>query len=295
MLYFSQAKQDPDKIDLDQLKLLREFKQKTFPKARIENYSNQIEFRDKLWNHLEIQIRTLLAQENQSAGEAVGGTDLLFEFSDPLTGSRLGQKLSLHSNLLELPDIEELPDYEDENPLQPAEYNYFDRPNQNYYRQAAAFAIRQNFYRPVRFWLKNAGGIGARDVFAEVIVTSDDIDMSIGEFDPHEQPRPKGMLYGLSAKHLLSFERSGNIWTTQLDLGAIQPKREISPASTLMIGARKEGAVIITARIYADTLPEPVTRTLQIDWKISATRSSARKVLEKMNIQMPTRVSKRGT
>lgn len=31
MLYFSQAKQDPEKLDLDQLSKLREFKKKTFP------------------------------------------------------------------------------------------------------------------------------------------------------------------------------------------------------------------------------------------------------------------------
>ncbi|MEQ8749171.1 MAG: hypothetical protein RIC52_05280, partial [Amphiplicatus sp.] len=65
MLYFSRAAQDPDRIDLGQLQKLREFKTKTFPKALIETYTTQIEFRDKLAAQLEIQLRTLLVSENQ--------------------------------------------------------------------------------------------------------------------------------------------------------------------------------------------------------------------------------------
>lgn len=53
MLYFSQAKQGPDRIDLVQLQRLREFKKKTFPKALVENYATQTEFRDKLQNNLK--------------------------------------------------------------------------------------------------------------------------------------------------------------------------------------------------------------------------------------------------
>ncbi len=48
MLYFSQIRQDPEQIELAQLQKLREFKKKTFPKALVEHYTSQIEFRDKL-------------------------------------------------------------------------------------------------------------------------------------------------------------------------------------------------------------------------------------------------------
>jgi hypothetical protein len=35
-----------------------------------------------------------------------------------------------------------------------------------------------------------------------------------------------------------------------------------------LIGAVKSGRVIVTARVYADTLPEPITRELTIDLKV---------------------------
>ena len=39
MLYFSQLRQNPDNIDLEQLRKLREFKENTFPNALVETYS----------------------------------------------------------------------------------------------------------------------------------------------------------------------------------------------------------------------------------------------------------------
>lgn len=46
MLYFSKAKKDPDDIDTEQLLKLRDFKKKTYPKALVENFSSQVEFRE---------------------------------------------------------------------------------------------------------------------------------------------------------------------------------------------------------------------------------------------------------
>ena len=59
MLYFSQAKQEPDRIDLEQLAKLRNFKAKTCNNALIETFSSHNEFREKLAKQLEIQVRSL--------------------------------------------------------------------------------------------------------------------------------------------------------------------------------------------------------------------------------------------
>ena len=78
MLYFSQVKQDPEQIDLDQITKLREFKKRTYPKALIESFKSQVEFRDKLARQIEIQLRMLLAQEGESP-ETRGLTNLKFQ------------------------------------------------------------------------------------------------------------------------------------------------------------------------------------------------------------------------
>ena len=59
MLYFSQAKQEPERIDLDQLAKLRSFKAKTCNKALIENFTSPTEFKEKLAKQLEMPVRSL--------------------------------------------------------------------------------------------------------------------------------------------------------------------------------------------------------------------------------------------
>lgn len=115
MLYFSQSKQDPDRIDLEQLQKLRDFKKMTFPKALVESYATQIEFRDKLAKQLEIQLRTLVAEESEKArGElhAEPITDVQIAFADPQTGSRLGTEIEIENTVLEIEELDRVPDYQ---------------------------------------------------------------------------------------------------------------------------------------------------------------------------------------
>jgi hypothetical protein len=57
MLYFSKVEIDPDRIDIEQIEKLKEFKEKSYPKGLVENYRKVIEFRDKFSKQLELKIR----------------------------------------------------------------------------------------------------------------------------------------------------------------------------------------------------------------------------------------------
>lgn len=113
MLYFSQVKKDPNQIDLEQLAKLREFKGKTFPKALVESYNSQIEFRGKLAKQIEIQLRNFVAEESNSNNTAGLGTreKIEIEFIDPKTGELLGSEIDLEADFLDVIDIESIPDY----------------------------------------------------------------------------------------------------------------------------------------------------------------------------------------
>ena len=109
MLYFSQAKQDPDKIEVEQLARLREFKKKTFPKALIESYADLVEFRDKLSRQLELQLRSLLASESE--GQLGGSfvppvTDIVIHFADVDTATDKGEALTLETRFIEVSNFE---------------------------------------------------------------------------------------------------------------------------------------------------------------------------------------------
>ena len=66
MLYFSQTPIDPDKIDIEQFTILRNFKEKMRLKGLTESYSGIPDFRQKFTRQLSININNLLEQELNS-------------------------------------------------------------------------------------------------------------------------------------------------------------------------------------------------------------------------------------
>ena len=122
MLYFSKAKQDPDKIDLDQIAKLREFKKKTFPNALIESYLDITEFKDKLGKQLEIRLRELIAEQSDGGKEETyvrPVTDIVFHFADAENGNDAGTELKIDTMFIEITNFGQLPGFlpNGENPL----------------------------------------------------------------------------------------------------------------------------------------------------------------------------------
>ena len=207
MLYFSKSSKNPDDIDLEQLKKLREFKQKTFPNALVENYNGIIDFRDKLSKQLEIQLRTLLASSTNRAenNNSTPYTDILFQFANVETGEAIGDQLTLNSTNLKVTDYGSIPDYQPKNTEAKSQEQreLFDlimktrNRDKDYYRNKVDKLIEKSKRIPVRFWLKNIGTVGARDVFLEIklksnkhpiilhaqrqIETSDELLIAIGD------------------------------------------------------------------------------------------------------------------
>lgn len=316
MLYFSQAKQDPDKIDVEQLSKLRRFKEKTFPRGLLETFSNQIEFRDKLAKQLEIQIRELIGEitGTESENQAVRSvTDVQFHFANPETGEDLGETVKLETTFLDVIDIETIPDYEEREKKRTkkkideegreektdsdftisykSSLSILDDKNKNYYRDIVNYIIQQNLYRPIRFWIKNAGGIGARDVYIEIRVISDNSSLSILNLSKlNKKPSRRGGLFALSYSNTLfddgdtdNEEANNNIDETRrtsFELRSLQPQRIRRPKIRWLVGAKENCSVTIQARIYADTLAEPITRTLKIDLEVKKIAVKAQDIIQ---------------
>ncbi|WP_316231071.1 hypothetical protein [Bradyrhizobium sp. SZCCHNR1051] len=297
MLYFSQAKQDPGTIDLEQLRRLREFKGKTFPRALVEHFSNQIEFRDKLWRQLEIQIRTLLAEENKSGNNVnlSSRTEIQFGFADPSSGKLVGSEMDLKTTSINVSGIEELPNHgESADPTKTSTgllSGLFEDNNKDYYRKMAKYLVTENLFRPIRFWLKNSGGVGARDIYVDIRISMKDSQLLALPFAEIQRPTPRRSETSIIWHPTFLDKRSqveeiGNLKVTRLELPALQPQREISPEATVMIGARHSGLVSVEARIYADSLPEPVSHTLQINWTVQEVSLTAHQLLEQSGITL---------
>ena len=265
MLYFSQAKHDPDKLDLEQLAKLREFKKKTFPHALVESYSDVIEFKEKLSKQIEMQLRTLLAERAESGSEATSVrpvTDIVLRLRIPDKGEDVGAILRLKTKVVDVKDFESIPDFtppktENKNSSVERITNVLTQSwlttlqisdsNKNYYRQRVTALVLREFFRPIRFWLKNRGGIGSRDVYIDLNIHSNNgriIVVSKHQL-PTSLPSRSSSRSGLLGDHhpespdeLIS--SGSDSWNTKIEVRALQPQRELSPATEVFIGAPEE-------------------------------------------------------
>lgn len=307
MLYFSRVGQNPDEIDLEQLRKLRDFKRQTYPKALVEGYETALEFRHKFARELAQQIRELIASANLADGDAAPPpfTDIQLHFADPDTGEDVGNKIQFKTRLITVTDFEKLPDYHALNfgvtstPATQGGYvlgsttglqsALFTLPGKDYYRQQVTYLIQRNLLSPVRFWLRNIGGIGARDVYIDLTIASDKPNLIVwsAEKAPSTPPAQPTLLNYNLGSYLISpneiTRHAGESFRGEIELRALQPQREISPEVPYLIGAISDATVTIAAAIYADTLPRPTRRTLTIDLKVeeqTVTADAAMKALK---------------
>lgn len=277
MLYFSQAKQDPDKLDLEQLIKLRDFKKKTFPKALVESYVDAIEFKEKLSKQIEIQLRTILAERAEPdilTNAESPGTDIELHFSNPDDGSDKGSSYAVRTRFVDVADFESIPDYapqkSDSQGLTEGLTWLSSLHNSDYFRQRVTSLVVKDFFSPLRFWLKNQGAIGARDVYIDlnvksvngktVLITKSQVPLSL--------PSASNTLGFMNEKFPNSpdemISKEGDGWNTYIEVPALQPQRQLSPPIQLLIGAKDSCDVVITAKVYADTLPEPTVHELKL-------------------------------
>lgn len=273
MLYFSRANTDPDKIDTEQLNKLREFKKKTYNNALIETFNNQIEFKDKLSKQIERQILRIKAN-------GVDGFDGKMESSIFLELFDIDRKINCGTNheintiFLDVVNKKEIPDYESKSDDVIKSTFTLDLTNKDYYRELVNYKVANNLFSPVDFWLKNTGSLGAKDLYVVLSVISDteEIEFISGlnfNTEPPTRTRDRFLISKSNNsiyQETLEIERvKSQEWKISFELYALQPKREVDAGETLFIGAKKSCELMLNAKIYADSLPEPISQTLKIN------------------------------
>lgn len=304
MLYFSKVKKAPDDIDVEQLAKLREFKKNTYPKALIETYTTQIEFRDKLSKHIEMQLRNLIADDSNGISGKLE-SDLLLEFSDVSTLKNLGCEIRVKTIFFNLARIDSLPDYiSKEKDKEDESYDGDSRiiaafgsslSNKAYYREMAQYLVAKRMFKPIKFWLQNTGSLGARDLYVDMTVSASVSGFRIlspDEFDIVPPRKESGVAFATTSTSYFYGGRpfttakiihTEDGWNITFELRALQPKREICPDLTLFIGSESSGELSFKATIYADSLPEPIHHSLTLSLDVDVIDMDATKFLQKQN------------
>ena len=71
-----------------------------------------------------------------------------------------------------------------------------------------------------------------------------------------------------------------------MEVRALQPQRELSPNTEFFIGAKESCDVAVTAKIFADTLPEPIIQELNLRLEVEKLTVQADQILN--DIILPT-------
>jgi hypothetical protein len=292
MCYFSKAKVELDKVDLEQYKNLKEFKKKTYPNGLIENYSNGVEFRDLFAKQLEIKIRTLIAKDNEKDGEATivpNRPFIDFGFIDPVTKESCGDELSITPRILNFnsKEINALPDFI----LDEKKKDLFYSVNKNYYRDYAEYIKEDWFLVPIQLVLNNPSSIAIRDIFIE-ITCEKTTDFNIIRKKAKKPESSRGSLSidfghefeGLIGKSSLVINEKEDNYNIHLSYEALQPKRSVTISHPFFIGGQKKQLVEFNVNIYADCFPKPIEKKLKINILPKKINRPAIEVLTEMEI-----------
>lgn len=284
MLYFSNAKKDLEDIDLDQLAKLRDFKKQTYPNALVENYTTQVEFRDKLSKHLEMQIRQLISSGKD--GALIKGllSEIELSWFDLEKQKKNGKSCNFSTASFEILNRNNIPDYELEE--SDGDINWFgDRTNKNYFRDLADFFVTDNLLKPIQLCLENKGSLGARDLYISIRFTGEKGDLVVlsgAGFDSQKPQTKNDHLLWTGQKSFEIFKDS-NTYTLSYELNALQPKRSVQTDLILYVGTTESSKVTVEATIYADSLPEPVKQELELNFSVKKESVEARELLQRLS------------
>lgn len=250
MLYFSNMPAVPDDLDMAQVEKLREFKKKTYPQALVESYKSQIEFRDKLSRQLEIKVREL------QKGDEVGGPPLTFGFLNSATGKVETTSLTRVVDRPAVTGLEGVAEGE-----------------RAKVEKVASARIKTLTAIPLVLAVSNTSAAGIRNLFVELQVESTGGRVSISGSVPQDR------LSGLwSVRSVLAayrwrededidsdlakydsdrLQRIDGSWRLSFEWEALQPQRTRVIKPVLYVDAQESTKLIISARVYADSFPEP--------------------------------------
>lgn len=296
MLYFSNAKQSPADIDIEQLQALREFRKAVEKRALIEEFSDQVELRDKIVKHIAHQSKQLIASESGDSERLP--CEILLTFADMATSAPIGGQLELRPEHLTVIGYDEIIDYEGD-PEADEDDIPFDTPNKDYYRDVLNYQKLRSLYQPIRFHLINHGYRGARDVYIELHIYADasDFDVLTRRQLEVRTPSKNSSRYGFRYIEPPSFisidknDKNESSFSGRFEMQALQPMREVSPEWSIAIAASVECKCLIHAKIFADSLSEPMEQSLFVDIKPVTREIHVDKNLRKTSGQQNQRLS----
>jgi hypothetical protein len=197
MLYFSKARVDPDLIDLEEYKRLRDFKQKANPSGLVEHYESLAEFRKKFTRQLAMKVLEIVARDAETKSDGNAGAlarlsvDLLkppqwprepqaaFGYSgdpvEPYRGVEVEEQVTkVSTDRLTCSDPHGIPDFGEEalgRDLPELRIGFKRQFNREFFREVVEYCCQPPVLGPFRLAVTAAQEHGLRDIYIEIRVS----------------------------------------------------------------------------------------------------------------------------
>jgi plasmid maintenance system killer protein len=257
MLYFSNAKVDLESVDLEQYQKLRDFKKKTYPQALVENYRNIIEFRDKFSKQLEIKLRQVVHNEEDSSDLETFDNKPKLEVGlvDIETKSRSETILNVEAPKFDI-DFELI-----ESTFKKEKSNLdYDELVKNITK-----IIEKKNAKKITFYLENTGAVGIRDIYIEFRVKKNK-HMSLANSYNFTS---KTVLFADVASNInLSIEEAPDEYIIYVTYPALQPQRRYIFNDFFYISSELSARYCFNWRIFADNFSKPIIGDINLNIEV---------------------------
>lgn len=213
--------------------------------------------------------------------------NLTVEFAATDREQSLGDKIDWSAEYCEMPQMSEIPDYDDTPPPvrlpgghtfhipSVSSLSFDDRLNPRFYRELANYIFFQKLVKKVRFVVSNNGDAPASDVRIEICVES---GSGFGIVDCSEAPDAPKKRTGVIATSLMknmklrpAFRHAGYVGIDkndhetklEIDCGILQPGRKVW-SDSFCLGIGETGEIQIIGHLFSSNLPQPQPFSLSI-------------------------------
>lgn len=217
--------------------------------------------------------------------------NLDFEFADNKKRLSYGKSLNLNLTLLKVPSAKSIPDFQDAG----RNYNFMsmERCNPAYYRELVKYYSVEKSSFPLSFLLRNDSNKTISDIRVEFVAFRSESNFGFcksSSFPSLPQSHFSGLTHFTPImdrfaelnKRSISIEKLESCFRIEIPFEKIQPKQEVFFPDVIYVLATEDVVIDIDITIYADNIPIPIKKAMQIICKVAKADGSLESI-EKMH------------
>ena len=250
MIYFSEREIEPERIDLEQLKKLRDLKKEVYSNAIVKTYRSYSDFREKLANDLERKIKEIHEKNERNNDFFKFG---VFSIED----ERITDHYEYEIERLSIINIDKLTP-EQKNRLQNLIDSYID----------------SHSYYPLIFAIENQTSTSLQYLYIEAEITSESNEVIITDsiqdqfstfvtwkysIEDNINPITRKVNDIISRYKPTKLYKKENNWKIGFEIEVLQPQRLqiLEPVLYIKVKGAQPSSLLIKSKIYTDLFLKP--------------------------------------